>query len=302
MQALLNIARGFVMGSADVVPGVSGGTMALVLGIYERLVASIRMGGLVLGSLVQGRIEEAINRLRQVEWSLLVPLLAGILAAVVSLAAVLEHQLEVRPIQMAAIFLGLVVGSAVLAWDLIQRRRPIHLGIVLSVAVVVFLVLGVRSGTTEEAVGQLADPAWWALLGAGAVAIWAMILPGISGSFILVMLGMYAPVLAAVNDRDLGAIAFFAIGAVVGLALFSQLLYWALAHHHDTVMAALIGLMVGSLRVLWPWPGGVEATTLGAPDRFVLSSTLFAVAAFVVVIAVGRIAVTVGRSEMPADA
>jgi putative membrane protein len=285
-----NILRGFLMGAADIVPGVSGGTIALVLGIYRRLVASIRSGSSALGALLSLRWVRAKEWLAQVEWSLLIPLLIGIAIAIATLAGILEHQLETNPIPMAGLFLGLVAGSAVVAWGLLGRRDARRLAIVVATAIVVFVALGLRGGTTEEAVGQLAEPATWAFIAAGAVAIWAMILPGISGSFILVLLGMYSPVLGAVNDRDFAVLGVFIVGAIVGLALFSQVLHWALETHHDAVMAILVGLMAGSLRVLWPWPGGVDSTALGTPDEAILLSTVLAVTAFAVVIGVSAMA------------
>jgi putative membrane protein len=128
------------------------------------------------------------------------------------------------------------------------------------VGVGVFILLGFGEG-------EVSDPTALAFFGAGAVAVCAMILPGISGSLILLMLGMYSPVLAAVTDRDYGTVVIFTIGAVVGLALFSQLLHWALQRHHDLMLAGLIGLMAGSTRILWPWPGGVESPELGRPGE-----------------------------------
>jgi putative membrane protein len=247
------------MGTADLVPGVSGGTIALVLGIYERLVSSIREGSSALGSIIKGNVERFKDHLGRVEWGFLLPLLGGILLAVVLLASFLEHQLEVRPTVVAGVFFGLVVGSVVIAWALIKEPHNRHLGIVAVVAIGLFLVLGL--GESEGG----ADPSFVAFFGAGALAVCAMILPGISGSLILLMLGMYTPVLGAVTDRDFVTVGVVALGAVVGLAFFSQILHWALEHHHDNVLAALIGLMAGSTRVLWPWPEGVESPHLGAP-------------------------------------
>lgn len=113
--------------------------------------------------------------------------------------------------------------------------------------------------------GEIGDPGLAAVFGSGAVAICAMILPGISGSFILLMMGMYEYMLTALNDRDLLVCAVFILGAAIGLALFSSLLDWLLHNHHDVVLAALIGVMVGSLRVLWPWPEGTDSAELAAP-------------------------------------
>lgn len=250
---------GFFMGTADLVPGVSGGTIALVIGVYSQLVTSIREGSSALGSVLKGDFTGFRQHLRAVEWAFLVPLLSGILLAIVLLASFLEQQLEERPIVIAGLFLGLVVGSIVIAWRLLRRPNNRHVALAVTVGIVLFLLLGFGEGQVSS------DPSTLAFFGAGALAICAMILPGISGSLILLMLGMYAPVLAAVTDRDFGTIAIFALGAVIGLALFSQVLYWSLEHHHDNVLAALIGLMAGSTRILWPWPEGVASAELGAP-------------------------------------
>jgi putative membrane protein len=133
------------------------------------------------------------------------------------------------------------------------------------------------------------DPSLLLFLGAGAIAIVAMILPGISGSFILLMLGMYQAVLDAVNQRDLPVLAVFLVGAVIGLASFSALLNRLLRHHHDTVMAALIGLMLGSLRVLWPWPDGADTAALSRPVDWGIPA-LLALGGMALVLAIGRIA------------
>lgn len=274
------------MGAADIVPGVSGGTIALVFGIYRRLISSIREGSNAIGRLLKGDIDGVKEALRSVDWAFLVPLLVGIGIAILALASVIKHQLETNPEAMAGLFMGLVLGSVVVAWGLLEVRDAKRLLIGLGVAVAVFLLLGLRSGTSEEAVNQAGDPALWAYFGAGAVAICAMILPGISGSFILVMLGMYGPVLDAVSDRDLVTIAVIGLGCLVGLALFSQALHWSLERHYNTVMAALIGLMLGSLRVLWPWPDGVDSTLLESPGDSAGTAIALAVLGFIVVVGI----------------
>lgn len=281
MPHLLNILRGFLMGSADVVPGVSGGTIALVLGIYERLIHAIRAGAGALGSLVRGRISETLERAKSVEWSFLIPLLAGIGLAIASLAALIQHFLDEQPINTAAVFLGLVTASIVIAWPLVSRWTAARTTTAVGIAVIAFLVLGLRS---EE----LTDPTTILFFGAGAIAIVAMILPGISGSFILLMLGMYNAVLDAVTDRDLAVIAVFGLGAVIGLALFSTVLDRMLRDHHDSMIAGLIGLMAGSLRVLWPWPDGTDTANLGSPTE-PLAPVLFALTGFAVVIVIARL-------------
>lgn len=279
MTDLANVVRGYLMGSADVVPGVSGGTVALVLGIYERLVHEIRTGAGVLGALVRFRFGEARERLRAIDWRFLLPLLAGIALAVVSLAALIDRLLEDEPQNTASAFFGFVAGSIVIAWHLVRTWNAVVVALGLTVAAAALALLGLRGD-------EVIDPALPLFLGAGMVAIVAMILPGISGSFILLILGMYQPVLDAVNERDLGVLAVFAAGAVVGLALFSTALDRMLRHHHDAVLAGLIGLMAGSLRVLWPWPDGTATARLAAPETE-LAPIVLAVLGFMVVLAIG---------------
>ncbi len=253
------LVGGFFMGTADLVPGVSGGTIALVLGIYERLVASIKEGSSALGDMVRFRFRDAMEHLKKVEWSLLIPLGIGIGSAVILLASLIDTQLEENPTIMAGVFFGLVIGSIVVAWRILQQPKEWHAFITLGVGIVLFVLLGFGDD------GSVSDPGLFAFFVAGSVAICAMILPGISGSLILLILGMYQPVLDAVNERDFTTILVVGAGAILGLALFSQVLKWALDTHHDPVVAALVGLMLGSLRVLWPWPGGVDSPALGAP-------------------------------------
>jgi len=276
------------MGSADIVPGVSGGTVALVLGIYQRLVGAIRNGSSALGRFLKLDVRGGAAKLREVDWLLLIPLGAGILTAVVLLAGAIEHQLQTNPIQMSGLFMGLVAGSTVVATGLLSRRDFREWTLILGSAAVFFVALGFTSGSSpdEVAVGV----PLWAFFAAGAIAICAMILPGVSGSFLLVVMGMYGAVLAAVNSRDLVVIGVFMLGCVVGLALFSQLLHWALANHYDTVMAVLIGLMLGSIRVLWPWPDGAESVALGPPDEAVAVTVGLALFGFVLVLAVDALA------------
>jgi putative membrane protein len=270
------------MGAADVVPGVSGGTIALVLGIYTQLIDAVREGARALGRFAKLDLRGGIEVLRTVPWGFLIPLLAGIGLAILSLAHTIERLLDEEPVRMAGLFLGLVVGSIVVTLELVKRdrQRMLTLG---AAAVVTFLVLGLRSGPA-------ADPSLGFVFVAGAVAICAMILPGVSGSFLLLMLGMYDYVLEAVNDRDLAVLGVFLVGAVLGLALFSSALHWALHQHPDTVMAGLVGLMIGSLRVLWPWPEGTGGTTLGLPRDDVVVPIVAAVIGVVVVIGIAHVA------------
>jgi putative membrane protein len=290
------VLRGFMMGAADIVPGVSGGTIALIVGIYERLVASVRAGSSALGRLLRGDLPGFRRWFTTVEWSFIIPLAGGILTAVVVLAGALESLLHDYPEEMAGLFTGLIAGSVIVAWSLVRHWTNPRIGVLIGTAIAVFVLLGFREGTTEETVKQVLDPALWVFFVSGAIAICAMILPGISGSFLLVILGMYGPVLDAVNDRDLVTLTVFLVGTVTGLALFSQVLNWALEHHHDSVMAGLIGLMAGSLRVLWPWPDGLDSTALAVPGDDVVIATMLAVLAFVAVLILGRLGRRSSRS------
>jgi putative membrane protein len=302
LHLLLNAVRGFAMGAADIVPGVSGGTIALILGIYERLIASVRAGSKALTLLVRRDVAGFRRWMAAVDWTFIVPLGVGILVAVFLLASILRDLLHDQAEIMSALFLGLVAGSVVVAWRLIREPRLNHALIIIGVGLLIFVLLGLRGGTNEESVGQLSEPALWAFFVAGAIAICAMILPGVSGSFLLVIMGMYAPVLAAVTDREFAALGVFLLGAVVGLALFSQVLYLALQRAHDLVLAVLIGLMAGSLRVLWPWPNGVDSTEIGPPEGDVLVAVVLAVVAFVVIVVVAGFAQGLEQSEPHPDA
>ena len=302
VPSALQLLRGLLMGAADVVPGVSGGTIALVVGIYQRLIDNIHRGAQALGRLIRADLSGALRRLRSIEWSWIIPLGLGIGAAFVALAGIIETGLRDYAEPMAGLFLGLVAGSVVIGWRMVHTPELRHGVVVVVVGVVVFGALGYSSGTVS-------DPSLLAFFGAGAVAICAMILPGISGSFLLLMLGMYAAVLNVVDERLFTEALVFGAGAVVGLALFSSLLSWLLDEHHDLVMAALVGLMVGSVRVLWPWPNGVgliddqgleevNGTTFDWPaaDEWVWPVVL-AVGGFAVVMAISRLA----PDEEPAE-
>jgi putative membrane protein len=282
-RSLAQVVRGVLMGAADIVPGVSGGTVALVLGIYHRLITNVRDGARALASLVRLDIRESVARLRAVEWGFLIPLAAGIGIAIVALSSIIETLLEEQPVRMAALFSGLVIGSIYVASRLVRGWDAPRVALLAVTAVVTFVVLGFRSGPLE-------DPALWVFFLCGAIAICAMILPGISGSFLLLMLGMYDNVLGAVTDRDVVTLGVFALGCVLGLALFSQGLHWGLVHHERTVLAALIGLMAGSLRVLWPWPDGTEGTTVAWPADDVVVPIALAVVGAAVVVVITKVA------------
>jgi len=283
-------AIGFAMGCADVVPGVSGGTVALVGGIYTRLVDAIRHIAEAAMTMLRGHAADGWAQVRSSDWRFLVPVLAGIGAAVVSLVSVIEHQLEENPVRVAGLFLGLVAGSIVVVGRMLKRIDSSTVAIVAATAIALFLLLGLRTATEGEA-GDAATAPLWAYPLAAAVAICAMILPGISGSLLLVMMGMYADVLAAANDREVLPLLLFVVGAIVGLAAFSRLLARLLHRHRHVMVAVMVGLMLGSVRVLWPWPHGTDTSTLALPRDDVAVPVLLAVAGFVVVTAVGFLGV-----------
>ena len=238
------------MGAADVVPGVSGGTMAFILGIYQELIEAIRsINARFIRTLLSFRGKEAMAL---VPWRFLVSLVLGILFAVFSLARLLAWLLENKPVFIWSFFFGLILASILtIGRNLEQRNLSAVIWAFLGTMGAYFLVGMVPVNTPE---------APWFLFLSGAVAICAMILPGISGSFILVLLGKYHFVLAAVNERNLFVLAVVLAGAVIGITSFSRLLSWLLEKHHDVTIALLLGLMLGSLRKVWPWKNTLEAT------------------------------------------
>lgn len=238
------VFRGYCMGAADVVPGVSGGTMAFILGIYEELIQSIRAVGRppFLRAALRLRFREM---LRILNWPFLAAVALGILLAVLSLARGLEWLLLNKPVQIWSFFFGLVLASVIVVGKRLRKRTISLAAAMIAGAAGAYLLVGLVPVQTPET--------WWFFFLSGAVAICAMILPGISGAFILVLLGKYQAVLSAVNQRDLATIALVGAGAAVGIVSFSQLLGWLFKRYHDTTVAVLTGLMLGSLRKVWPW-------------------------------------------------
>lgn len=252
-SSLIHYAQGLLMGGADIIPGVSGGTMALIVGIYARLIDSLSSGFSAIVALARLRGEAATGHAREVEWSLLLPLLAGIVTAIAVASFFMPHLLETYPHQMRGLFLGLVAASIAVPWLRIGRMTWQLLLLALAGAAAAFWMVGLPLLEAET------DPGMLRVFASASVAICAMILPGISGAFLLEVLGIYAPTIAALRSalgfepHAIGYVAVFVLGAVVGLGLFSKGLDWLLDHFHDRTMAALVGLMAGSLRALWPW-------------------------------------------------
>ncbi len=249
---------GFVMGAADVVPGVSGGTMAFILGIYDELLAAIRDFTSIraLKMLLTCNLKSAVKTL---PWPFLLTLGLGILSAIGMLASLIKYLLENELPFILAFFFGLVAASIITVFVRIGRW---------GISRVVGLVLGTAAGWLVVGLEAVHSPpeTWWYLMFCGALAICAMILPGISGSFILLLLGRYELVLGAVSNithrveigSSLLVLVIFTVGVVLGIASFVRLLSWTLRRFHDVTIAVLAGFMIGSLRKVWPWKSGED--------------------------------------------
>lgn len=231
------------MGAADVVPGVSGGTIAFISGIYEELIDSISKVNFRLLKIWQK--EGFLAMWKAVNGNFLLSLVIGIGASVISLAKVIRHLLETQPILIWSFFFGLVLASIIYVARQITRW---NLG-----AIIMLLLGALVAYFITTLTPQTADVTYPYVFLSGALAICAMILPGISGSFILLLLGMYKPVLDAIHFKDFGLIIVLGLGAVVGLLSFSKLLKWLFDHYENLTLAVLTGFIIGSLNKIWPW-------------------------------------------------
>ncbi|ARA93802.1 MAG: DUF368 domain-containing protein [Bacteroidetes bacterium] len=276
-----HFGQGLLMGGADIIPGVSGGTMALIVGIYERLVASVSSGFRGVLALLRLRGAEARAHFAAVAWGLILPLGAGIATALLIGARFIPHLLETYPMQCRGLFFGLIAASLVIPWQRLGERG----GRMLTLAVVAMGVAFVLTGLPPN---TLPDPAPWQIFAGAAVAICAMILPGVSGSFLLLVLGLYEPTLRAVDGRDLPYVLTFMAGAAVGIGLFSIVLTHLLRRYHDVTMATLVGLMAGSLRALWPWQTDDRVLQLPAHGDPVVSVLLLGLLGFALVTVLHR--------------
>lgn len=245
----LLVLKGMGMGAADVVPGVSGGTIAFITEIYEELVNSIKSINLTsIKKIFQEGVKDfwtAING------NFLISVFAGIIISVLTLAHLMKQWLENEPILVWSFFFGLIVASAVYVarkikhWNY-QKGLALVLGILIAA-----LITELSPAETTEA--------YWFIFLSGALAICAMILPGISGAFILLLLGKYQFILGALNDFNILVIGLFAVGAFIGIISFSNLLGWLLKRFHDITIATLAGFMIGSLNKVWPWKETVKS-------------------------------------------
>lgn len=244
------------MGVAEVIPGVSGGTVALIVGIYETLINAIANVVLALRQLIglgTGRASARTSAatFRALPWRVLIPVAIGMGIALVLGAKFIEPLLEEYPVQMRALFFGLVLAGVYVPAHMVIRTPPgawrakdlIPAGIA---AIFLFWLTGLPPA-------NITDPGPVVIVLSAAIAICALVLPGISGSFLLLSIGLYETTISAVNDRNIGYLALFALGALIGLASFVTLLKWLLANRARITLVIITGLMVGSLRALWPW-------------------------------------------------
>ena len=261
-EYILTAVKGACMGAADVIPGVSGGTIAFIMGIYDKFVASLAaINAEAVKLFFTGKFKEFW---RHINGGFLLSLVVGIGVSVISLATVMQTLLSDFPIQTWAFFFGLIVASSIFilrgisGWGLRE---------------ILFLIGGILLGVTICTLSPTQTPeALWFIFLSGAIAICAMILPGISGSFILLILGKYQYILGAVSNLVAGQniagnlliIGVFAIGAVVGILSFSKFLHWLLSRWHKQALIILAGFIIGSLVKIWPWnnPEAIAQTEL----------------------------------------
>ena len=250
IETLLNFVRGTLIGIAELIPGISGGTIALITGVYKRVIDSAAeavRGIVLLFGFSKSNLEKSTTHFKAISWSLLIPMLIGMVTAIFVGAGIVEPLLEQYPTVTKAVFAGLIAASLFV---------PITLsGMGWKLSHYLVLVLSAFAAFAFTSIPRAADvdPSFIVIVVSAAFAVCALVLPGISGSYLLLALGMYAPTLAAVNDRDFGYLGTFVLGAILGLASFVSLLQWLLANKIKMTMVVMTGLMIGSLRALWPW-------------------------------------------------
>lgn len=279
------VVKGMAMGTADVIPGISGGTVAFITGIYETLIDFLSSIGVkharALMMLFQGsrKRKEGLEIILSLNWGFFIPLIAGIAIAILSLSKIIVHIMETYPVQTYAFFFGLILFSVKYPYEE-MKKDFLNYAIMGATAAAAFLFFSV-TGNFEGDVSNLA----YVFL-CGAIGICALILPGISGSTLLVMLGMYKPILNALHSRDVVTVAVFISGMTVGILSFVRLLKWLLKHYHSVTMAGLTGLMVGSLKKVWPI---AYATPEQSTATVWTSAVVFALAGVVIVYLLDRV-------------
>ena len=259
---LIITLKGLAMGAADVVPGVSGGTIAFISGIYQELIDSINNVNLsVIKTLKKDGLKAAW---KQVNGSFLLALLTGIGISILTFSKVITHLIETQPILVWSIFFGLIIASITLIWKEITSWKLVD---------ILFLLIGITISYYITIARPVSSPdSYWYLFLSGFIAIIAMILPGISGAFILLLMGSYETVIGTINTfregltsanseiltQALLKLGIFALGCIIGLKSFSKVLHWMFANHKNTTLTLLVGFMVGSLNKVWPWKEVLE--------------------------------------------
>lgn len=263
LRALLDLVRGGLIGVVETIPGVSGGTIALVIGIYDDLIGSA--GHLIRGVLsgvkalvTRSSTADARAHLGAVKWRVVLPALLGMAVALLTAAKVVEPIVEEHPVETRALFAGLILASLIVPIRMVGGWRTRDVGYA---ALAVAAGFGFASIPAADAI----EPPLWLVAVAAAIAVCALVMPGVSGSFILLVMGLYAPTLAALNARDFGYIGVFILGAVVGLGAFIPVLQHLLRTRRAVTLAVMTGLMIGSLRALWPWQDDA-GNPVGAAD------------------------------------
>ena len=262
--------KGICMGAADVIPGVSGGTIAFMTGIYEELVGSINsINGEAVKLLFSGKFKAFW---KHINGNFLLSLVAGILISILSLAKLMTYLLTNHPIQTWAFFFGLIVASSIFILKGVSGWKFKD---------IVMLILGIIIGVVVCTLTPTQTPdGLWFIFICGAIAICAMILPGISGSFILLILGKYEYMLGTITKitsgdgrlLDFAVILIFVVGALIGILAFSRFLHWLLARYHRATLLVLAGFIIGSLVKVWPWSDMATVAASQHPELAALPS------------------------------
>ena len=289
INSSLNFLRGVLIGIAEVIPGVSGGTLALITGIYSRLLNNI---DLLFKSLRQIAHPKLMARnLIALEWKFLLPVFIGMALALITTASFMEDLLESNPIELRAVFAGLVAAGIYIPFKMSVSvngdnwtLRDYLLALIGALAA--FFLTGLPQG-------EVSNPGPILIFFSAAIAICALVLPGISGSFLLLTIGMYSATIGALNDRDLQYLLIFALGALLGLASFVSLLKFLLSQRARPTLVLLAGLMLGSLRALWPWQG--EDRELLSPYSSELIALLLFLAGAIIVALLVKVEEKVGE-------
>jgi putative membrane protein len=277
INSSLNFLRGVLIGIAEVIPGVSGGTLALITGIYSRLLNNIDLLFKSLRNITNPKI--MARNLIALEWKFLIPVFIGMAIALITTASFMEGLLESNPIELRAVFAGLVAAGIYIPYKMSVKVNGDNWGLrdyllALIGALAAFFLTGLPQG-------EVSNPGPILIFFSAAIAICALVLPGISGSFLLLTIGMYSATIGALNDRDLQYLLIFALGALLGLASFVSLLKYLLSQRARPTLVLLAGLMLGSLRALWPWQG--EDRELVSPYSSELTALLLFLAGALIV-------------------